>query len=198
MSLRRVALVALAASVALPGVPAAAAMKKPLPCKQIVDAEGDGTGNPTVLSSPALDVLSADLSTGPKEVTAVLRLKSTKVEDDNALRGGAIWNFNVVAGGIKYSFYARWPSAVRVEPPALYGGLTAGSNESTPKATFRRVGDTFVWTVSRAAMPALKKAKQYVTITTASSGANSLSADEAYAKPNTRYLDKTPTCLPSK
>ena len=198
MSLRRVALAALAASVAVPGIPAEAAKKKPLPCKQILDDEGDGAINPTLLESAALDILSADLSSGPKEVTAVLRLKSTKVEDDNALRGGAIWNFNVVAGGIKYSFYARWPSAVRVDPPALYGGLTAGSNESTPPATFRRVGDTFVWTVSRAAMPALKKPKQYVTVTSASTGANSLSADEAYAKPNTRYLDKTPTCLPSK
>lgn len=196
MQMRRLALVALVLGSTLPTVPAMAA--KPLPCKQISDSDGDGTINPIGLSSPALDILSADVSTGRNEVTAILRLKSAAVENDNYLKGGAIWNFNVTAGGIKYSFHANWPSAVRVDPPALSGGLTAGSNESVPAATFRRVGNDFVWTVSRAAVPVLKKAKQYILVTAASSGADSLSADAAFAKTNTKYLDKSVTCLRSK
>ncbi|MDQ1710873.1 MAG: hypothetical protein QOE45_323 [Frankiaceae bacterium] len=199
MQLRRFALAVLVLGVALPTVPAIAAAKpKPLPCKQISDDPGDGRINPLGLSSPALDILSADVSSGRNEVTATLRLKSAAVENDNYLRGGAIWNFNVTVSGTNYSFYARWPSVVTVDPPALYGGLTAGSNQSSPVATFRRVGNDFVWTVSRAAINGLKKPKTSILVTGASSNADSLSADSAPAKPDTKYLDKTPTCLPSK
>jgi hypothetical protein len=196
MQLRRLALAALALGALLPAVPASAA--KPKPCKQVTDEEGDGRINPAGLSSPALDILSADISSGPKEVTAILRLKSTAIESDNLLAGGALWNFNVTAGGVKYSFYARWSSAVTISPRVLAGGLTAGSNPSNPLATFKKVGTTFVWTVSRAAFPSLKKPKAYILVTGASSGADSLSADSASAKPDTKYLDKTVTCLPSK
>lgn len=197
MQLRRLVLAVLVVGSTAPAVPATAAPKaKPLPCKQISDDEGDG--QVAGLSSPALDVLSADISSGAKEVTATVRLKSGAVESDHALAGGAIWNFNVTAGGIKYSFFARWPSAVSVQPRVLYGGLSAGSNPSVPAATFRRVGNDLVWTVSRAAVPALKKPKQLIYVTSATSGANSLSGDSALAAPNTKYLDKTPTCLRSK
>jgi hypothetical protein len=195
MHSRRLALVVLVLGALLPTLPATAAAKKPLPCKQIVDDEGDGTTYG--LKSPALDVLSADISSGPKEVTAILRLKSTAIENDNYLIGGAIWNFNVTAGGIKYTFNAHWPTIVTPDRK-LTGGLTAGSNTSTPPATFTRVGNDFIWTVSRAAVPALKKAKQYIVITSATSGANSSGGDSAFAKPNTKYLDKSLTCLRSK
>lgn len=195
MHARRLALAAVVLGATLPTIPATAAPKKPLPCKQIVDDEGDGTT--FGLRSPALDVLSADISSGPKEVTAIMRLKSTAVENDNYLLGGAIWNFNVTAGGIKYSFHAVWPTIVTPNRE-LRGGLTAGSNPSSPAATFRRVGNDFIWTVSRAAIPALKKPKQYIYVTSASSGANSSGGDSAFAKPNTKYLDKSLTCLRSK
>jgi hypothetical protein len=189
VSLRRLAPLALVIAL-LPALPS---------CYQVSDEEGDGTLKPVGLSSPALDVISADFSSGKNEVTAILRLKSTAVESDNLLRGGAIWNFNVSAGGIDYSFTARWPSTISsAGNPALKGGLTAGSNESAPKATFRRDGNNFIWTVARAAMPALKKAKTYVVINNATSGADSLSGDSAFAKPNTKYLDKSPSCLASK
>jgi hypothetical protein len=201
MQLRRLALAALVLP-ALAVTPATAATKpkpkpKPLPCFQIKDDEGDGQVKPIGLSSPALDVLSADLSSGPTEVTAILRLKSAAVENDHYLDGGAIWNFNVAVDSIKYSFSAIWPTALTPNRQ-LSGGLTAGSSRSNPEATFHRVGNDFVWTVSRAAFPALKKARQYILITSASSGADSLSADGASAKAGTKYLDKTPTCLRSK
>ena len=194
MQLRRLALAALVLG-ALPLTAANAA--KALPCKQISDIEGDG--HTAGVSSAALDLLSADISTGPKEITATLRLKSSAVESDNALVGGAIWNFNVTAGGIKYTFSAQWPSIFTVGERKLEGDLTAGSNPSNPPATFKRVGNDFLWTVPRAAMPVLKKSKQFIEITSATSGANSLGgSDSAFAKTGTKYLDKTPTCLRSK
>jgi hypothetical protein len=199
MQLRRLTLVALVLGVTLPALPAVASTK-PKPkakpsCKQISDDEGDGRS--LAVSSPTLDVLSADISSGAKEVTATLRLKSADVEHDNMLPGGAIWNFNVTIDGIKYSFHATWSTVVS-PTRQLTGGLTAGSNPSSPEATFRRVGNDFVWTVSRAAFPSLKKAKQYIYVTSATSGANSFGGDGAQAKPGTKYLDRSPSCLPSK
>lgn len=197
MQLRRLAVAGIVLGATLPAVPAAtAAPRKPLPCKQVTDDEGDG--RTLGLASPTLDVLSADISSGAKEVTATLRLKSAAVENDNVLAGGALWNFNVTAGGIKYTFFATWDGVTTIGPRELKGGLTAGSNPATPDATFKRVGNDFVWTVSRAAFPVLKKPKQFFFVTTATSGANSTGGDTGYAPPNTKYLDKTPTCLRSK
>lgn len=198
MQPRRLALCALALALAAPATPALAAKAKPLPCNQVSDQRDDGAVQPLGLKSPALDVLSADIATGKNEVTAVMRLASAKVEDDHVLRLGAQWNFNVKVNGIGYSFFARWPGNFSTEAPQLVGGLTVGSNRSNPEASFRRVGDTFVWTVSRKAVDGLKKPKQFIYVTSANSGAMSLSADSAFAKPNTKYLDKTRTCVPSK
>ncbi len=201
MQPHRVALVALLVGAVLPVVPASAAPPKVTKaCLLITDVEGDGTINPLGLKSPALDILSADVSSGRNEVTAIMRLQSGTVENDYYLLGGAQWNLNLTVGGIKYSFYARWTSVfTNGTNQELGGGLTAGSNPSTPPATFRREGNNFVWTVSRAAMPALKKPKTYLYPTGANSGADSLSADSAApAKPNIKYLDKSPSCLVSK
>jgi hypothetical protein len=197
VQLRRLTIVVLALAAALPAVPASAAKAKPKPCNQLTDDSGDGSVD-GVVKSDALDILSADVSSGKNEVTATLRLKSAAVESDNALAGGAIWNFNVTVTGVKYSFQAHWPSVFTLSPRVLTGSLISGNDESNPKATFTRVGNNFMWTVNRSAIPGLKKAKTYIYITGASDDADSLSGDTASAKPNTKYLDKTVTCLPSK
>jgi hypothetical protein len=202
MQLRRTVVALLVAGSLLPAVPASAAKAKPKPkpkppvCFLIKDDEGDGTAGP--FKTDTLDVLSADISTGPKEITAILRLKSGAIETDNYLKLGGIWNFNITAGGTNYSFYAQWPSAVRTTPQKLVGGLTVGNNDSTPAAVFRKDGNNFVWTVSRAAMAPLRKPNQSITVTSATSGAASFGGDSAFAKPNTKYLDKYPSCLRSK
>jgi hypothetical protein len=199
---RRLALGALALGIALPTAPSVATAKpapKPPPkaCKQISDAEGDGVVQPTGLSSPTLDILSADISSGKKEVTGTLRLKGAAVETDNVARLGEAWNLNFTVSGVKYVFFARYTGNVTAGTPALTGGLTVGGSRSDPEATFRRVGNDLVWSVVRKAVDGLKKPKTYIEVTSANSGAGSLSADTALAKPNTRYLDRSPSCLTS-
>lgn len=198
MQSRRLALGALVLGIALPAAPSVAAAKPaPKACKQISDAEGDGVVQPTVLSSPTLDILSADISSGKKEVTGTLRLKSAAVETDNVARLGEAWNLNFTVSGVKYVFFARYTGNVAAGTPALTGGLTVGGSRSDPEATFRRVGNDLVWSVVRKAVDGLKKPKTYIEVTSANTGAGSLSADTALAKPNTKYLDKSPSCLAS-
>jgi hypothetical protein len=197
VQLRRLAIAVLAVAAVLPAGPAMAAKAKPKPCNLLTDDAGDGSVD-GVVKSDALDILSADISSGKNEVTATLRLKSGAVESDNALVDGAIWNLNVTVTGVKYSFQAHWPSVFTVSPRVLTGSLIAGNDPSNPPATFTRVGNNFVWTVKRAAMPGLAKAKTYIYVMGASDDADSLSGDTASAKPNTKYLDKSVNCLPSK
>jgi hypothetical protein len=198
VQLRRLALAVLVLGSTVPAVPALAAAKPKPVCLLVKDDAGDGSVKPAGVNSPALDILSADVSSGRTQVTATLRLKSGSIESDPALTGGAIWNFNVTVTGVSYSFYARWPSVVTLSPRVLYGGLTAGNDPSKPAATFRRVGNDFVWTVARSAFSGLAKPKTPIVVMGASSGADSLSADSAPAAPNTKYIDKTPSCLVSK
>ena len=194
MQLRRLALGALALGIVLPATPGFAAAKV---CKQIKDGENDAAVA-GVLASPALDILSADVSSGKKEVTGTIRLKSADLANDNALRLGAGWNLNFTVSGVKYTFFARWSGNISATPE-LTGGLTRGNNRSDPPATLRQSGNDLVWSVPRKAVDGLKKAKQYIYINSANTGAASLDGDSALPpKPNTRYLDKTPSCLVSK
>jgi hypothetical protein len=196
--LRRLALGAFVLGIALPTAPAVAARPPAKVCKQIVDAEGDGDVQPTgVVSSPTLDILSADISSGKKEVTGTLRLKSAAVETDNVARLGEAWNLNFTVTGVHYVFYARYTGAVAAGTPELTGGMTVGGNRSDPAATLKRVGNDLVWSVARKAVDGLKKPKTSIELNGANTGASSLSADTALPKPNTKYLDKSPSCLVS-
>lgn len=195
MHVRRLVLAALVVGLAAPVAPAVAATRKP-PCYQITDDAGDG--NVGLAKSETLDVLSADISSGPKEVTGILRLKSTAVENDNVLKLGGSWNLNFTVNKVKYSFYANWNGIYGGTTPALTGGMTAGNNKSNPPATFQRKGNNFLWTVPRAAIDGLKKPKTYLYPTNANSGALQQGGDSAFSKVNTKYLDKSPSCLPSK
>src|SRR5687767_10768760 len=74
----RAGLVLAATAVAGLTAPSIAAPAKAL-CIQISDAEGDANYL-TAVPSPSLDILSADIATGPKNLVATVRLKSLDQE----------------------------------------------------------------------------------------------------------------------
>lgn len=179
--------------------PATAAPKKV--CLQITDPKGDGRAEGTgVLSSPTLDVLSADISTGRSTVSGIMRLKSAAVEPDHVAKLGERWNLVFTVRGVKYVFFARYTGYSQGPAPAWEGGMTVGGTgeRSNPEATFRREGDNLLWSVSRKAVDGLRKPKTYLFINSAGSGVASFGADGASAKPGTKYLDRAPSCLVSK
>ena len=99
----RVAVASAAAVAAL--APAASAKPKPEPepvvpiCNVIVDYAGD-------TSYGDADILSGDIASGTKLVTAVLRLRSLAFTDP-VVRTGARWELAFTVGGSRYAYSTR-------------------------------------------------------------------------------------------
>jgi hypothetical protein len=110
---RVVAAATVAALVASGGAAYAAPKKPATVCNQLVDDDGDavigGSGNPAGQPySATLDVLSADIATGKKNVVAAIRLKS--LEPDAFTTGGSqyvlLWTSNGTRRSLAYRTYA--------------------------------------------------------------------------------------------
>ena len=93
---------ALASTVAAAGTASAAAKPRPKPvCHVVTDPAGDATGF-LVTSSPLpsddhLDILSADIASDAKNVTAVIRLKAVGADSTSPTGGTVYFNFSIAA-----------------------------------------------------------------------------------------------------
>lgn len=198
--IRRLAVsAAVALSAAALAVPASAA---PV-CMQIVDDPGDGApASLAPASRDSLDVLSADIATGKKNLVAAMRLKS--VAPDSLLVGGAVYLVRFTADGTPYELSYR--TFATGETEAL---LSSGGSATAPGTPVQAVVDastsTITWYVPRKAVAALKKSGIKLTALSARTavGTNAYlngkpsrgytSADLAETPKS--YTDLTPTCL---
>lgn len=197
--IRRLAVSAVVAlSAAALAVPASAA---PV-CMQVVDDAGDGF---TLGLGPAnrdsLDILSADIATGKKNVVAALRLKS--VASDPLLAGGVVYFVRWAANGTEHVFEYRTYATGEKEAT-----LTVGTGSDAVVTAVDAIVDgstsTVTWTAPRKSVPALKKAGTKFTNLrvnsamgqswrAAASSRGSTGADMATSPKS--YTDLTPTCL---
>lgn len=130
--------------------PATAAVKKKLPppiCNLVKDDRtDDASGGPGGLfASTSVDVVSADIATGPTEMVAVLRVKAINFEE-NAAKFGFQWRMGATAGGMRYEF-----SAKRGMAPSYATGSSVSINGAGIEHTFKFVKNTLVWTFKRSA-----------------------------------------------
>jgi hypothetical protein len=160
----------------------ALAAPKPV-CKLVVDPEGDGTHRATGLKSPALDILSADVSTGKKEVVGIIRLKTTNTSSDPLARLGMNWSLAFQIAGKNYAFSASRRTNI------ITGAAT--DNGATFDAT------SITWRAPRKDFdPLVKKpGKHVIEGIAAESWVYGGSADTATATPATKYRDFYPSCL---
>lgn len=196
MRLRRTLLTAVVVALAAT-TSAHAAKPKPKPvtyCNLLKDNTGDGRSSTySFVTSPALDVVTADIATGKNELVAVLRVTNQNTAGDNWLTvGGYGWVFGATAGGIPYTFtYNR---------RGMFNGggerFSATVGTAPVTATFSVVGNTFVWKVTRKQLTALnKKAGQTFSAFHAESQFNGSTADSAYSAPTVKYPDKALSCV---
>lgn len=205
MNVRLAAAALTAATLASGGV--AHAAKKPVPpiCNQITDDANDavvgGSGNVAGQpSSATLDILSADLATGKKNVVGALRLRS--LEKDTWTTGGSSYTLFWVSDGVKRSFTYR--TYVDSAPDAVFD---ADANAGTLSDLIPVVvavtpaTATITFTMGRKLEPSLKKAGMSFTEMGASAsmginrqgGYTSTGFDTA-SSPR-KYTDGIPTCL---
>jgi hypothetical protein len=145
------------------GGPALAAAKPA--CLQVVDAAGDGTPAGVLPNSNAIDILSADLATGSRNLVAVVRLAS--VDPDPALTPGITYSFGWVAGGVPQAMtlvqYSDGSRVADFDPNTTFG---VGNDNRAPLVRVDSATKTITWTISRKLNPVLgKKGTKFGTFT---------------------------------
>lgn len=195
--------VPLAVALAASGLTAAgAAPKKPV-CMQVVDATGDGMAWGAT-KSDSVDIVSADIATGKRNLVAAMRLTSVQREALQTTGVSYIWTWTV--GGVKqsvaYHVYATGETAGRFDADASTNSL---SEEINVPAVADLATNTITWTVARKHVEPLKKAGAKFSgfsVRTVSGinnqisgeGRSQLATSDTAASGKT-YTDLTPTCL---
>lgn len=172
----------------------AARPKKPVPaCKLLIDPEGDGrsTVAGAVISSPALDIVSADVASGTKNVVGVLRLKQVDTANDNFAKLGMRWSLNFQVSGKTYTFTRRRSPGLNETYRYEFNGSPAGVQQ--PKVVEDKKKNEITFTVPRTVIPDLKRPRMVFNNITASSYPVTANADAATSTKT--YPDKHPSCV---
>lgn len=146
---------ALAIALVAAGAPAAGAAARVKPaCQLVVDAAGDATSFGAVPSRDAIDILSADVASGARNLVGVVRLASAA--SDPTMAPGATYRLGWTVGGIAQEFalvrYSDGGSVVTFDPNT--GAL---NDEISAKALVDSASSSITWTLSRKANPQLAK-----------------------------------------
>ena len=194
----RTALLAVVAAALVVPTPAMAKAKpkpkpKPLPkaCLLMEDAKDDGDWNTaSVVKSPALDIQSADVATGPTEFVAVLRLGSTNFSSDQFAVLGYSWRLGASAGGARYEFGLRRGGTGSYNLEGSIGG------QAIPNLKYEIGNNQIVWRFPRKGIAALTRPNLVFTSFGANSNVLSSTADDAQS--NKQYKDRQPSCVLAK
>lgn len=149
----RVVRLAVAATVAVAGLPAVAdAAKKPAPvCLQVTDPQADAKVG--AVDAPSLDIVSGDIATGRNNLVVAMRMKTLSM--DAFLPGGITYSWSWMVGGVRQQvlYYAYSSGA----PVAVFEPVANGEQISV-KDVADTSTSTITWTVPRKIVPTLKKA----------------------------------------
>ena len=193
MNVRLAALASAALAAAVLAAPAGAAGV----CLQIIDATGDGMSQRQLPDNqPGLDIVSADVATGRKNLVAAVRLKGAA--SDATTRPA--YYFDFTAGGVSYVLGYVVDAAGATRATIASGGVTTEVDAVYDPSSY-----TVTWTVARKQVAALKKPGGKLTgLGARSSRAFALAVPGGryeFTTPNDEaltgrsYVDGTTTCL---
>lgn len=199
------ALSAVLAAVAL-GVPAHAA-PAPVACKLLTDGTGDAALTPATPNIGSLDILSADIASGPKNMVGVLRLAS--LASDPQTSGGSTYVLSWSANGTPQKLTLTIYVDGTMESAFTKDGAPGTSSTESAVVALDKSTSTITWTVARKSNPLLKaatKAKpvKFTGLTASAQPATnvrvqgstfsgSYSGDKA--ENGKTYVDSTRTCV---
>lgn len=181
---------------------AEAAPKRPKPvCLQVTDDEGDAKVVGAI-DSASLDIISADIATGTKNLVVAIRTKSAQRE--STLLAGRSFSFDWTVGGTAQRvLLTEYDNNERVGwfyPDAATTGTTGAI--SVP-VTFDPNTATVTWTVARKHVAALKgRGAKFSDLKAISGDGRNIKAagttgrgQADSATSSKTYIDYTPTCL---
>lgn len=153
--MRARSVLAAVAVIALVAAPAANAKSKPRPpvkkyCNLLQDKPNDGNSTLPMVGSSDLDIVSGDLSTGPKTMVAVLRIAGSDFNLATDHWGQALgygWTFGATSNyGQKFTFSAT----LHAYSGTLTGGVAIDSSGVAVKSfKFDPKAKTFTWVIDR-------------------------------------------------
>ena len=202
---RPAALLALSATVLSAGV-ASAAIKKPAPkpvCNLVLDDAGDASVLGPDPSDSTLDILSADLASDAKNVTAVLRVKS--LSGSSAAATGRNYYVQIQTASAKYPIYFSYETSPLgdffswgdLEPGA--GGVDSYTGKGDAIGTVDKVKNEIHLTVPVKELSALANLKPGVKVTSITANTTAAfvvlvtTVDEAEG--TKAYIAGTPSCV---
>lgn len=199
MNRRLVVLAVAAVAAGSAAVPAHAAKAV---CLQIQDVTGDGTLQGQVPDAQdALDIVSADIASGTRNVVATIRLKSVSAQPGGTGSGvGYFFYFTVGGVGYKLTHYTDVTGQTS-------GGVIANGAPAVPVDTaLDPATGTVTWTLPRKAVAGLKKpgakltglsveSARAIVLPMPNGGSSRTSTPNDTASTGRSYTDGTATCL---
>ena len=138
MSVRFRPLIALALCAGLAGglgLTSASAAAKPV-CNLLTDPKGDATGDAGAANDPVMDIISADVASNAKKITAVLRVQKLAATSVNYPLGIS-WRVNFVIGDTTYTMSA-------ISDRSGLAAQTSYADPTTKQGTIARAPTTVV------------------------------------------------------
>jgi hypothetical protein len=165
-------------------------------CERVVtDPAGDGhSAAAPVVSSPALDIVSAGFVPGRTTFAVNVRVTTTSVDGDPWAYLGYGWSFSFQATGLHYTVARR--RSVNSDGSVSYkDSFSAGNTTSAlpPGSSVRMDGTSYTWVLPRSAFVALKKPKTVLSHFEAGSTVFGGNADQASTTRTYRVGD--PGCI---
>lgn len=192
MRLPRIVLAVAVLSLAATSTAGAAPRPKPKPkpiCLIVKDDVGDSRSLLPTVSSPLVDIISADIATSKNELVAVVRLAATSDTGDTWTRLRYDWAMGTTANGQRYEFRASlngsgvWTNSVQVADRDIPHTFTKDHKTKS-----------FIWKVKRKDVKEMARPKLFwskFTVNTQIFSSTSDSADNNDFK----YPDLHPSCV---
>lgn len=189
MSPRRALMTLTVLGLAVTALPAQAARTPAKVCNLVSDSDSDATWLAPV-KSPAVEITGVDMASGPKNVTLVLKLKSTSFAlTDPAKYMTATWSIGFTIGADAYATHRHTSNTGDV----VDDSMTRNNDKlGTPKPVVDAT--TITYTIPRSWIGQLTKKGQVFKDLRATTGMMLASTDNAIGT-GTKYVDKTPSCV---
>jgi hypothetical protein len=175
-------------------------------CRLISDGANDSSIAPGGPTSPAVDILSADIASGQRNLIGVLRLASLAADPQTA--GGATYSLSWVVSGVPQKFaLVVYPDGTSVASFHKDNGPGADSVIDVA-ATIDRATNSIIWTLGRKSHPQLRAATKtkpvkFTTLAATAQPATNLNVGINFsgsyngdtASTGKSYTDRTVSCV---
>jgi hypothetical protein len=188
---RRAPLVLTALGLAAAALPAQAAARPPAKvCNLVSDPDNDSGWLVSAVKSPTIEIVGVDMASGKKNVTLVLKLKSTSFETTDPVKFmTATWSVGFTVGAESYSTHRHTSyTGDVVEDSMTRNNVKIGTPTVAVDAT------TITYTFPRTWVPSLAHPKQVFKDLRATTAMLLASSDTAWTQ-GVKYNDRAASCV---